>query len=499
MHCALPKEFTGLSWNVDFNVPLMNRMFHVYELEDESHFIMDGEEMFLVYCDDLESDIAASEISINPKTTDITPISSFETGNIIPLYIDETGIELEDIELIHGVLEEGIFKIEIIDPRPEIEEMEIICYDILDQEGQPFQVRITDFTTSVYSFDLSGFSIGDVENDQVLDYLEFFVQTTSEEFFYDLLYLRIFFDEPLYFSYFRGYLENKRIRLNDTILANDINFPINISNAFQFDEGTLELTFSNELGFDTQFIGTITGVNEKDQKIYALYITEEDLVVFYRAVGIDTPTTTTVSITKPEVTDLINIFPEEMLIEESYFILGNSDQMPGFALASDKNSGSFTLKTPSIFSVSNETVVPDSIYTLEITETNRDYIEKYTEMVYLNITLENTIPVGLSIDIYFSEVSDTLFIFNPDIYPEIHSIKFAENYVSGAVNDSEPTKNEIDFLLERQEIELFLNETIYYAFKITFDESIGTVTVLPDNYLRLISKLGINLNVDLDM
>jgi len=499
LHCAFPREFTGLSWNVDLNVPLVNRLFNVFDLEDDSHVIIEGEEIFLIYYDNLESDDVASEISIKPKTTDITPISSFDTGTIIPLYIDETGFDLEDIDLIYGLLEEGIFKIELIDPRPEIVEMDIICYDIYDLEGQPFQVTITDFTTSIYSFDFAGYSIGNIEGDEVLDYLEFFVQTTSEEFFYDLLYLRIFFDEPIYFYYFRGFLENKKIRLNDMIIDNEINFPINISNAFQFEEGSLELTFDNELGFDAQFVGTLTGINDKDDKIYSLFITEDDQVIFDRAEDIDIPTTTKVIITRPEVTDLINIFPEEMIIEDSHFILGNNDQTPGFALATDKNRGSFTLRTPSIFSISNETVIPDTVYTIDITETNREYIEKYPEMIYLSVTLENTFPIGSSIDLYFSEVSDTLYIFNPDIYEIVHTIIFSDNYVSGAISYEEPIITEAHFLMERSEIELFLNETVYCAIKITFDESDGAVTVLPHHYLKVIGKMAITLNAEIDL
>ena len=497
-HCTLPDKFQGVSWNALFNIPLINRFYNIFDLEEDDHFVVVGDEIYLIYFDELESDAAASEIKMDPKTTELTPISAFDSGTIVPLYIDETGMDLEDIDLISGVLAEGIIRIELVHPRPELEELEIMFYDFSDPDGEPLQVTITDFNTPIYSYDVAGYTVGQIDNEEVLDYLEFFVQTTSQGFFYDLVYLRIFFDEPIYFDFFRGFLENKKIRLNDRILDNDIDFPYNISNALQFEEGSLDLTFTNELGFDAQFVGTLLGINEKDDKSFFLEINESDEVIFRRATAPGMPVTTTVTLIKPEVTAFINIFPEILRIENSKLLLGNIDQTSGFAFASDRNRGSFTLQAPSVFTVSNETVVPDSVYSIEITPRNREYLEKYPEMISLDVTLENTIPVGLSIDIYFSEAADTLFIFNPETYNDVHTIKFAGNYVSAALEEGIPMKNEVHFLLEHPEIALFLNETVYFAVKITFDESDDYVTVLPHHYLQIISKIAVDMNLDLD-
>ncbi len=496
--CAIPEDFTGLSWNSNFNIPLINKTYNIFDLEDDSHFVVEDDDIYLIYYDELESDVAASEIKINPKTTAEVPVSAIDTGTLIPLYIDESGIDLEDIDLISGILEQGIFQIELIDPRPELEELLITFLDFYDQEGLPFQITIDDFTTPIHCYDLSGYSVGDPDGDEVMDYLMFYVQTESQVFFPDMVYIRIFFDEPIYFEFFRGHLSNKKIRLDDKILDNDLNFPINISNAMEFEEASLEMTFNNEFGFDTQFVGTLTGFNDKDHKTYSLLITQHDQVIFNIAEEPGLPITTTVTISKPEVTELINIFPELLQIEDSHLVLQNLDQTPGFAQAADKNTGSFSITAASTFTVFNETITPDEIFSIEITESNREYLEKYPEMIYLSVTLENTIPVGMNIDLYFSEVSDSLYIFDPTTYSEFQTLKFPDNYVAAALIESQPVTNDVRFTMEREDIDLFLNETVYFAMKITFDESDGAVTVLPHHYLMVIARMDINLNIEID-
>jgi|GEM_PF-2648955 len=499
VRCGFPESFQGISWNSEFKIPLLNRFYHIFELEEESaNFFIEENEFYIIYEDSVESTSASSEIKLNPGSSEITQVAGAEEGTLITVSVDESGIDTEDIDLIYGILEEGTISIEIIDPRPELEELNITFLSILDEVGEPLQVDIADFGISSYHYDIAHYSIGSQDGGEIIDELEFYVETTSQEFFYDLVYLRIFFENPLYFHYFEGYLVEKKVNLNEHVLDNDINNPVNISNAFQFEEGILEMTFINELGFDGQFVGTFTGFNYKDNKTYSLDITREDDVFLNRAIEAGVPETTTVLIDKPEVIDLINIFPEKMRLENAYMMLGNRDETPGFAYAADKSSGNFKITTPAFFRVSNETIIPDEVFSLQITENNRDYIDEYTESLSLFLTMENTLPLGLSVDLYFSESPDTLNIYNPEASSGIQTIKFADNYVSASFIGSEPTVTSNEFLLEREDIELFLNETVYYALKITFDESEGSIRILPEHYMQVIGQLNVNLNMEIE-
>ena len=499
VRCGFPESFQGISWNSEFNIPLVNRFYHIFELEEESsNFFIEGDDIYIIYEDEVESEAASSEIKLNPGSSEITQVAGSEEGTLITVSVDESGIDTEDIDLIYGTIEEGIISIEIIEPRPELEALNITFLSITDDEGEPLQVDIEDFNTSHYHYDITGYSIGEKESGEIIDELEFYVETASQEFYYDLVYLRIFFEEPLYFQYFEGYLIDKKVHLSEHVLNNDINNPINISNAFQFEEGTLEMTFINELGFDARFIGTFTGINEKDDKTYSLEITREDEVILNRASNTGVPETTTVIIDRPEVLDLINIFPEKMRLENAYMIIGNLDQTPGFAFAADKSSGSFKITAPAFFRVNNQTIIPDEVFSLQITENNREYLDTYTETIALYLTMENSLPLGLSVDIYFSESPDTLDIYYPEISPAIQTIKFADNYVSASFTGSEPTVTSNEFFLDREDIELFLKETVYYALKITFDESTDSIRILPEHYMHIIGRLEVNLNIEIE-
>jgi hypothetical protein len=491
--CGFPETYSGVSWNTLLNIPLLNKIYPVIDLEDGSNIIIEDDQIYLVYREELESDEVAAELKISAKSSELVMISSIETGSFISIPIDE----IDEIDLIYGIIEEGFIKVEVIEPRPELDELNITFLNIFDLEGNPFNTVIEDFENSIHSFDISGYSVGEVGAEEVINELDFFIQTSSQQQFDDLAYIRLFYDDSIYFQYFRGYLNEKEIELHDEVINNDVNMPSNLSNALQLEEAVLELTFTNELGFDAKFIGTLTGINDKDNNESTLQLTEDDNVVFLGAEDIDTPKTTTVVIDKPELADFINVFPEQIIIENSSFILGNIDLTPGFAKATDKNRGVFSLTISSVFSLSNETVVPDTVLTIEISKKNREYIEEYLEEVSLTMILENTLPVGAMVDLYFSESADTLHIFNPGDNPEIQTILFSGNKVSSTISDNEPMIMEIELSMEREDLELFLREKIYFALKINFDESNGSVTILPDHYLKVLGRINVNINVDL--
>jgi hypothetical protein len=495
--CDYPQNYKGISWNVDLNIPLMNRTYPLIDLEDGTHIIVEGDQMSLVYKDDLNSEDVASQIRIDNKTSPTFPIIPEDIGLTVIVPIDETGITDEDIDVTYGLISSGFLKIEITEPIQELEQLNIVFDDIFTPEGKPFETIITDFSTEVTSYDLTGFYIGHETNEDVINELVFTVETSYQQTQEILGNIRIYFDDPIYFDYFRGYLKNREILIPDTDLAVGINYPYNLSNALQFSEIELQMTMDNELGFDTQFFGKLTGYNSKDDNSFTLEITREDRVFFARAEEIGQPVTSSVIIDKDQLVNLVNIFPEIIYLEDSKLIVGNEDNTIGFAHAVNTNNGNYSIITPALFSVFNETIVPDTVHTIEIDQDNREYIEKYPESVKLYLQLENSLPIGASVDIYFSDSPDTLHLFQPEPDSGIQTIVFSDNDVSAAVSDDQPHIDTIEIAMDREQIDLFLNEEVYFALKITLHDSDGAVSIKAYQYIKIVGRIELDLNIDL--
>ena len=495
--CAVPENFQGIAWNVELNIPLMNRSYPLYDLEDGTHFIIDDGEMFLVFTDEFDSDNIAAELKLGSKTTGYVSILPVEGVMEIELNIDETGTSDEDIDLTYGLIESGVIKIEITDTVPELTSLQITFTSFLDPLGEPFEVVISEFSNDISSFDIRGYSIGDESNDSVIDELIFSIEPHFSPIEKPLGTVRIFFDEPIYFAQFRGHLINKKVPIPYQSFDFGIDYPSNLSNAIRLEEATFSITMVNEFGFDSKFIGKIIGINKKDNKSYTFEIFPEDNVFFHRAQHHGQPTTTTVVLDPDKSVELINIFPDKIYLKDSKIIVGNNDGSIGFANSFDDNIGSYHFITPASFSILNQTIVPDTVHTITINEDNREYIEKYPESVGLSLMIENSLPIGAIVDMYFSTSPDTLFLFNPDINPDIHTVTFIDNNVSAAVSQTDSNIDHIEISMTRDQLELFLNDEVHFALKITFEDSNGTVHVRPEQGLKIIGRLTVDLNIDI--
>lgn len=496
--CEVPSGFKGFEWDIKLNVPLMNRTYPIYDLEDGENFIVEDSLLVLFYNNSMESDEAAENLKLRKKSSRVHHIYSSAEGTIVSVPIDESGIDDEDIEVTYAHISKGTIQIELTETIKELHQLTIVFTDIITPAGEPLVTVIEGFTDSLYYEDISNCFIGSLDSEVVIDSLNFLVTSVNDDTDDKLTSVRIFFDDPLYFDYFRGYLTNKRVRIEDQRFESGVNYPYNISNAIKLQEAALNLSFLNELGFDARFTGDIVAKNYKDGKESVMKIREEDNVIFHRAVSEEEAYETNTGIERDELVDFLNVYPEDLFLRDAQLIIGNTDNSIGFAYASNKNYGTFELLTPSIFTVNNSTIIPDSIYVVEISEENRNYIEKYPQRVELSFTLENTTPLGATVDIFMGSSPDTLHLFQhelPDTL-DIHTLLFADNYVGQRVSPTQPGRYEVEFIMEREDIELFLREEVYYAIKITFDASGQPVTIHPDHHIKILGKLTIKVRMD---
>ncbi len=495
--CEAPQDFQGIKWDVDISLPLINRSYPIYDLEDEENFVVEDTLLTLFIEEEVESGFAGESIFLQSKTSITQDLYPVAEKLDISLPIDESGLADEDIDLTYALISQGTINVELTEVIEELNELEIIFTDIITPDNKQLTMLINEFDQTVFSEDISNCFIGDEQGTVIIDSLNFKVKSSHKETFEVLGKIRIYFDEPLYFDHFRGYLKNKKVSIDDQIIKSNINYPHNISNAIELDKVILELLFTNEMGFDAYLTGTMRAINTRDNKEYILDLTREDNILFNRAESLDRPSETKVVIDHPKLTGLINIFPETLIIEDAQLIMGNKDDSPGFATFTQRSFGKIKLSSQSVFRINNSTIVPDTVHSVEISEENRQYIKEYPQEVVMSFMMQNKLPLGALVGVYFSDSPDTLDIFGYTQQNSVNNLAFTDNYVGSRVSHQEPGIYNVDFHLDRKDIELFLNEEIYFALKITFDHTETTVAVRPDDYIKIIGSLNIRLRIDI--
>ena len=494
--CAIPKPFEGLGWNVDLNVPLMSKRYDIRDLADGENLIIENEEFKLIFEDELETEDPSHFLKIDPKSTTLLPIPPLEIGIEIPLNIDETGTSDKDIDITFAKIREGALLFEVTEVSAELKSLKIIFYDIFQENGEPVEFIISNFTDPIHHFPLENHTIGIEGMDSIFDNLKFNVIPVFESTELYLGMIRIFFDEPLWFHTLKGRLENQKLSLADDEIEFSINYPYNLSNVIQLHTAEITLNFTNQIGFDAVYTGSLTAYNDTDGKEYTLEITEADNVVINRASDIDSPSNTIITLDKPDIAKLINVFPERIYLHNSELSIGNLDDSNGFVSVVDRGVARFAISTPAIFKLTNEPIIPDTVYVIEIDEENEGFIDEFSKSAVLSFNVENTLPFGANISFYFNEVSDTLHIFNPEINPENNSIVLTNRYIYPAVAEDIPSVTEVDLALDSNDLSLFQKENVYFAFKVSFMADEELVALKPDQYIKLIGRIKLNTDIE---
>ncbi len=496
--CMAPDEFKGIKWDVDVTIPLMNRTYPIFDFEDENHFIMDDNEIYLVYSNEMVSEESASQLKLQAKSSALIPIVPSLDPFEVEMPIDESGLfDEEDIDILYAQIKSGILKVEVLDVDSDLLSLTIDFLDIIDPLSSYLTVFIDDFSNSVHEYDISNYTINEEQNETILDAIRFRVTADFNPTVNQLGDIRFFFDEEMNFDYIRGHLLNKKVMIDDVDYDSGIQFPDNISNVLQIHDVTMSISFTNELGFDALFVGKITGYNEKDGSQGVIDIVPADGIIFARADLPDSPKETRVVIDKPGLNDFINAFPSIIKIENSYLSLGNKDGEPGFASASANSYGEYELIAPAKFTLNSGSIKPANVFSMTVDESNKEYIRDNPLNAAIKFNLENTIPMGVYVDVFFSTSPDTLQLFNPQDFPDIPSLLYTNNGIS-AGSSEDPTYGTVEFELNDENLKFFLNDEIYYGLKMNFDETTDIVTVKPEDYLKLIGRIELNIKVDIE-
>ncbi len=492
------KEFEAPEWDVNFDLPLMNKTYYMHEIEDSTDFIIRNDSLFVKYEGDLETETIDDSIHIkanNLNSYPYVPITPDTTMQGSLNILEESSTDY--LRISCGIISRWIVDVDIQHNTGNLQTIILQFPDVKDQDGNVLEKTYTSQDFGHNEIDLSYvsdseyYTVGDINSTEILDSLT--VKMTSS---YDTPavgdMIRLSFEEDIYLLEMKGLMYNKVFQIDDYAKDNDINYPENLDNTVRIapDGAKLFIHTVNGMGFQVRFRGKLTAINTKTGKRRFIRITDSDSVVFKAAVSFDEPSASTFALTD-SIGYLANIFPDRFELTEASYVIGGDGGdggVEGFARAGSGVSGSFTGEAPFIFSLMENTITPDTTYSQTISSDNRDDIDEYLKSGGVSIILDNTFPVSAGVSLYFSSINDTTEIFHNPL------LKIPGPGESTMVNAM--SKDSLFIFLDSDEIRnTFLNDEIFIGLRLHMKSTGGQVIIEPDDNINVKVHLDAKLHI----
>lgn len=511
------ENFKFPSWNVNLSVPLMDKNFPLADIDSEEDIMIEDGEFLIKHNETLEGDtVTAAQLIIGQKQveTEIPPQDVYFEDE---LTISDIGEIDEQMGYAFGIVNSWTMNIDFNLDGITSHNMDtiVLTFPDINPVGAEdiLTIEITDFdnTTSV---NLDGCTIGDENSQTIADILEEIqfgidVQTNAEIPQGGLPIMRVFFDE-IQLQRIRGVVSDKLIDIPDKTTDIDIDYPAGINEAIQLAEATLTVNLTSEIGMDCNLYAVIRAYNEDNDysEFYVGYEDPNDNTVndflIEAAEDINTPKVSSISFTGEKVANLLNIFPNRLVIEDAHIIIERDLDMDdldaelGFVEIGQGIDGDYETEIPFDFYINNESVKPDSIFEVEISHENRDYLCDYTNRANMIFKLGNSMNFAANVNIFmshsniFENVYDSLYI-HPTTGKK--NIVFKNNFIDAATASGDG-ESEVSFEMNYDEIQFMDNDKIYVGIEAVFSGSEEQVTIKPEDYIKVLGRVDAEVKVD---
>lgn len=305
-------------------------------------------------------------------------------------------------------------------------------------------------------------------------------------------YLQVYYDNEvkasivigdMVFQEVSGIIDHKRIELDDIDEEIDLgDIPDSLQDVFTFQNAELHLEIFNGIEFDCELNLHMVGYNDSG---------DSSVVDIERIIipGENPPIVVTEG-----VSELLNILPTHIKIMDSYAVINGE----GTITKEDSISGSYTLLTPLKFIINDKSGIrPDSIIHKEISEDDRNIIEKNLNSTKLFLTAENLLPFGSVIKLCFA--SDSSLVWDePELIIDSLIINPATidtvNHVSGDMIASKLKKIELNN--EEGDFDVFTNENVYLGVEFSIIGTDGNVvTIRGSDNMRIKGYIEIGVHI----
>ncbi|MCH8126917.1 hypothetical protein IIC38_13285 [candidate division KSB1 bacterium] len=385
----------------------------------------------------------------------------------------------------------GLFRVDISNDIPINVDLDIFLHDFIDPVGNSAEVNINLLSNQTVSeiINLAGYTFkpgrnqdGSVThfswNARVLGSEGNIITVTSD----DAISLSIRLAN-LSFSEIKGWLDKIHITL-DT-MEESFDLPDDIE-GLQFEAGRLELVINNGIGFPIHPDIKITGVNENTGQSVDVYVSQQ----IAPANGGPVPTSIVLDKTNSNIIDLVNIFPNKIIVSGVATIGDGSSE--SVIRNTDFIETTVIISAPLSLSFPSQSVKLD-VETVEIDADVQDQLRDNVLSGKLMAQISNRIPLGVDFSFVMSS-RDTSVYTNPELTIGPLSLKPAR--IAGG-NGVEAVVSDILVELTQQQIALFANDEIFIGFSLNLAGSDGEIVrIYADDFINVKAYCEFTYHVD---
>jgi len=338
--------------------------------------------------------------------------------------------------------------------------------------------------------DLSGYSLGnDPDSDQIIDSLYFSYTIVTDSSEDDLITLnaddRIFAlisVEDIIMQEIRGIIDNKEIELDDIIEDIDLeDLPDSLTGLLEFQAVQLHFSINNQTGFDCDLNMTITGSNDQGNS------SEITLNETIQAKAV-----TDIFLTEG-VNELLNIIPDQIEVTNISALIGDGVTIGSLAL-NDSISGFYEVLTPLTFIINDRTITQDAD-SFDLDKDDQEIIEENLLSAKMVINIENKLPLGADLAIYFAYDSTQVFTDPRLILDEIRIDPCG--IIDG--HTAEPAYSQFDISLDQEDLAVFIdpdNQEIFVGLQFQIMGTDGeAVSILATDNINIRGYLEADIHI----
>lgn len=477
------------SWDIDLNVPLINEKYLLSDLVDnENIFIGEDNVLYLENSGDLSTPIFGDvSFSIPLDTGEVPLLAGPPLGGSFDPQDQANGYLIS-----YGRVATGTIKARFSDVTAGVQSISITFHGLTNAAGNPLQINYSG-NNGWNSTNLSGYHMGTLNSGQILNEVGYTITVaTTHPAGTHVADVEIKIDSPITFNLFQGKLDNYLLPSDGDVQTIDISYPYGIEDAIELQQARLVLNISNPIGFSCEFTGNLFAINETTGDSVSLPIKDDDNNNFVIEAGVGGVPTISELVISNGISALLQIMPHRIEVRNGAFKILPSTTV-GTVRNNDQITGTYTITAPFDFILNPHEFTLDEPIELEMSEDNRERIEKYAISAGLRMQVRNMLPIGATAKLY---IGTTTAIDPADSTTYELTRELTIRPVS--VNSG---YQELEFQISPEEMEIFTNPMIYMQMAFSF-ESNGMpvlITAAPSDYVQIRGMLNARVHIEEDI
>lgn len=499
----LPDEIIAPQWQVDLNVPLINKVYKLSDiLNDDPHITIDtsgGNSIYILQSDTFKLSSGLAEfIEITTETSSQNNLMPASKEDSVILYIEFP----EGAALDSAVFDEGYLSISVFNPSMHHADLMLRIPGIITPSGVELVLNfgVDSFRTDSIRYNLQN-HIYRFPSNQPLDKKNnlLIIGKTTSVIPEETILISSYYISNFYFKSVSGLLPSKALSTREESFSFQMDETEEYRNRATLREARLRLEATyyspaaNPVGVEIRRLNII-GMHKNGEEFY---LQDASGSIHHTLKFNDTSTEKIYDEQNSNINDFINFFPDTIVLRAEYFM--NPDHLVGTATNEDSIKFETDFLTRSFLSLKSTNI--QDITSFDIDKDNRDLIKDGSHADFV-LELENAMPLGVWFKMdMMDEHNNFLFTLTKNnngtdsIYFEPAEIDANGEVLTSTVNQP------IRIILDSAQIKMLsrthsANYSVTISTKNANDPDPPTVSIRPSAWLKVRAFSSIKYNVN---